>query len=237
MDNKRLKDWDCPSCTAFNFSSRQSCFKCGVSPGTLSLPSPVSLLAGLSDKSKPLPGRAGLSSKILPGDWICNQCELNNFAARVKCISCGASHAGALRPVDRVGDWACPNDNCRFHNFANRRECHRCGTRKPFKNTNSLLMKAGDWICQKVGCGAHNFAKRDACFQCGQLPASSSPEAKTNLSLIGLAAAAESSSALTMGTNADPEPQSPIKSIFMNYGQSFFSRQNPFASYGFNNQA
>jgi hypothetical protein len=118
--------------------------------------------------------KKALSTKILPGDWICNGCQLNNFAARVKCISCGASHAGAVRPIDRAGDWTCPNDSCRFHNFANRRECHKCRARKPIKNVSSL--KAGDWICSKSSCLAHNFAKRDACFQCGTIPTSQKSE-------------------------------------------------------------
>ena len=117
-----------------------------------------------------------LSNKILPGDWICNQCQLNNFAARSKCINCGASHAGALRPIDRIGDWTCPNDTCRFHNFANRRECHRCNTRKPIKNR----IKAGDWICSKPTCFALNFAKRDACFHCGTIPVVLSKDAESD---------------------------------------------------------
>jgi hypothetical protein len=159
--------------------------------------------------------RAGLSTKILPGDWICSQCQLNNFAARVKCIQCGASHAGAIRPVDRVGDWSCPNDNCRFHNFASRKECHRCGTKKlevrKGPSVKHAELKAGDWICQGANCGAHNFAKRDTCFQCGAIA--------------------------DLGKQAiSPVKRTDSKAVFLEYGESFFS-QNPFASYGFGYQA
>lgn len=153
----------------------------------------------ISDMKSLLKSKKSLSNKILPGDWICNRCQLNNFAARVKCINCGASHAGAIRPIDREGDWTCPNDSCRFHNFANRRACHKCGSRKPIKNVSTL--KAGDWICSKSSCLAHNFAKRDACFQCGTIP-------------------------------IVPKISDPGLGIFMDYGKSLFSSQNPFSPYG-----
>jgi hypothetical protein len=130
----------------------------------------------ISDMKSVPKSKKALSTKILPGDWICNTCQLNNFAVRVKCINCGASHAGAVRPIDRAGDWTCPNDSCRFHNFANRKECHKCRARKPIRNNSSL--KAGDWICSKSSCLAHNFAKRDACFQCGTIPPSQTSSVK-----------------------------------------------------------
>ena len=158
---------ECISSTAIPLLSNQKIRKMETNKGI----SDMKLQVSNSKKS--------LSAKILPGDWICNGCQLNNFAARLKCINCGSSHAGAIRPIDRAGDWTCPNDSCRFHNFANRRECHKCGARKPIKNIQTL--KSGDWICSKPSCLAHNFAKRTACFQCGSIPTSNESTKNSNL--------------------------------------------------------
>ena len=261
--SNRNTEWICSSCSYSNYSSRSNCFKCG----TVYISSVPSLLApkshpidmkknaksnlstSLSLQQPNILGskmngtiRAGLSTKILPGDWICNLCQLNNFAARVKCIQCGASHAGALRPVDRAGDWSCPNDNCRFHNFASRKECHRCGTRKLLdkklpcslpsgsfmssttchnSNPKTSSLKAGDWICQRKDCGAHNFAKRDSCFQCGHSPLALD-ETTNRISVFGFS----TTTAVSKETSDSPV------NVYLDYGQSFFS-SNPFSPYGF----
>jgi hypothetical protein len=84
-------------------------------------------------------------------------------------------------------------------------------------------MKAGDWICQKPECKAHNFAKRDTCFQCGQR-SSSLESSSSNQTLIA------------QQQNHQRNKDVPMKDIFLDYGQSFFSG-NPFSSYGFGYQS
>lgn len=209
----------------------------------------------------------GLSNKLLPGDWICPSCHLNNFAARVKCIQCGASHEGALRPVDRVGDWACPNDSCRFHNFANRRECHRCGTRKPLV-MGASPQKQGhqqQQIQQQQFYGKANRRGSGGPKDWGSAPREMASPCKNRSFNLDLEFSGARESAMTLVDEMDlPTPISelapcppslsttspfrkapqhddgeqelPIKSIFRDYGQSFFS-SNPFASYGFRNES
>lgn len=74
----------------------------------------------------------GMSSRILPGDWACPNCNVNNFASRTRCVQCGSPNVriASSRPSGRPGDWTCPNETCAYHNFASRDECYRCGNRK-----------------------------------------------------------------------------------------------------------
>ncbi|KAJ3092942.1 hypothetical protein HK102_000036 [Quaeritorhiza haematococci] len=147
------------------------------------------MVAGAAAYSRP-----GMSSKVLPGDWLCPTCGVNNFASRTRCLQCGTGNPSPpalsphqhlhpegptprTRPTDRPGDWNCPNSACRYHNYASRAECYRCGS----KRANSMdpaasslyyapapaTMKPGDWICSNEACRYHNFAKRDTCAMCG----------------------------------------------------------------------
>jgi hypothetical protein len=268
MDSPRKgQDWTCPSCSIVNFASRTSCFKCGTDcrsrPLGLSAQRSKAPLQSLlshprgqrqsSDQAliQPHPllhsksggggSGAGLSNKLLPGDWICPSCHLNNFAARVKCISCGASHEGALRPVDRVGDWACPNDGCRFHNFANRRECHRCGTRKPKPVQMGAFPRRGhmagpvNWLTSKDLPPPATFQKRDSSFECVE-SADSTATLVDDLMDLPAPISELAPGPIPTEEKTDGQPELPIKTIFRDYGQSFFS-SNPFASYGFRNES
>lgn len=87
-----------------------------------------------SDKGSTVPiqhRRQGLSARILPGDWRCEQCGINNFASRTVCLHCGAaggsgpqspsrdsinsqSSGNARRIAERPGDWNCPDPNCNY---------------------------------------------------------------------------------------------------------------------------
>ncbi len=95
--------------------------------------------------------------KLLPGDWICLACEMNNFASRSHCLQCGMPGAGAPRPADRPGDWSCPNSTCRYHNFASRAHCYKCKTAKipqkqpEFKCTNPCVYMDRYSACLSCG--------------------------------------------------------------------------------------
>ncbi|KAJ8610023.1 hypothetical protein CTAYLR_006624 [Chrysophaeum taylorii] len=80
----------------------------------------------------------------MPGDWICHQCQNNNFARRRECRRCGTPRSdrstvvgerpppqqhGSSRPRGGgssfiPGDWLC--GRCSNHNFQWRTECKRC---------------------------------------------------------------------------------------------------------------
>ncbi|KAJ3126443.1 hypothetical protein HK098_007495 [Nowakowskiella sp. JEL0407] len=147
----RPGDWICPNtkCAFQNFASRFECFKCHG-------PRPTGRGSGDLHEANNYHRNGGVgipssSSRILPGDWTCSQCNVNNFASRTRCVQCGAPdtlstryvgvmagtngsmqrNAARARPTDRPGDWNCGNENCRYHNYASRTECYRCGSRKP----------------------------------------------------------------------------------------------------------
>lgn len=129
----RPGDWICPkpSCKFQNFASRNECMRCGQRR----MGGGQGLSGGMpSGMGRPMMGSVpqggGISTRVLPGDWICSNCNINNFASRTRCLQCGSPNVRISRPADRAGDWNCPNENCRYHNFASRGECYRCGTRK-----------------------------------------------------------------------------------------------------------
>jgi len=66
-----------------------------------------------------------------PGDWICEECNFNNFSYRVQCFKCNN------KPKHRevaAGDWICPK--CEFYNFQSRDLCFKCSTPSP--NTDNM---------------------------------------------------------------------------------------------------
>ena len=109
------------------------------------------------------------SKKLLPGDWICMTCEMNNFASRSHCLQCGAPGADAPRPADRPGDWSCPRSDCRYHNFASRTQCYKCKAPRMTSApaTQEVEPRLGDWHCPQADCRFLNFAKRSRCIKCG----------------------------------------------------------------------
>lgn len=95
-------------------------------PGTAN---PFNEDAVLSDKNLGTPiRRQGLSSRVLPGDWRCEHCDINNFASRTACFQCGAPPSGSTaeaigNPTSgtsrstgerKTNHWMCPNPNCGY---------------------------------------------------------------------------------------------------------------------------
>ncbi|KAK9865777.1 hypothetical protein WJX84_011091 [Apatococcus fuscideae] len=109
-----------------------------------------------------------------PGDWVCPECNANNFARRTSCFKCDASRPAGMpaRFAERrsspdaaaqPGDWACAE--CGFSNFARRKTCFQCNAGRPAGTAPTSGMKPGDWECGD--CGEVNFARRTECFGCG----------------------------------------------------------------------
>lgn len=118
--------WTCAACHTANPSSRRDCEICGVTrPNEMHNAPPTESSA---------PSAASLSTPRV-GDWVCTQCNYNNFAVRANCKSCAAarpveSGAPARAPVLEMkkGDWTC---SCGCHNFAKRLRCFECQSQKP----------------------------------------------------------------------------------------------------------
>ncbi|XP_041006652.1 zinc finger Ran-binding domain-containing protein 2-like isoform X2 [Juglans microcarpa x Juglans regia] len=74
-------DWYC-NCSAHNYASRSSCFKCGADKSDY---------AGMAG-SGIYESDGGVPPGWKPGDWICNRmgCGVHNYANRTECFSCKA---------------------------------------------------------------------------------------------------------------------------------------------------
>ena len=48
----------------------------------------------------PLAGGAGGNTSLMPGDWICEVCENNNFARRRECRRCGTPRSNTSTTID-----------------------------------------------------------------------------------------------------------------------------------------
>ncbi|GJY81542.1 TATA-binding protein-associated factor 2N [Tanacetum coccineum] len=77
----------------------------------------------------------------MPGDWVCESCQRQNFCWRQYCRNCnkpfiGEKGAGTQEPHSpriiyyRPGDWFCDAGVCRAHNYASRYNCFKCGAVK-----------------------------------------------------------------------------------------------------------
>ena len=135
---RRPGDWTCSRCSAHNFSSRSSCFKCkrgkesSANEGTGGVGSP----GGSKASSEAGGGGAAASAGAFrAGDWLCGTCRAHNFSSRDQCFKCDSR---------KTGDETPPQQQQHHHTPDN--------------------FRSGDWICS--GCGSHNFASRVSCFRC-----------------------------------------------------------------------
>jgi len=139
-------DWQCPSCSNHNYSTRVKCNKCGQV-------------------------REGFKEN----DWICKACKNHNYASKMSCNKCGAPREGMMMGAGMMmmgkggavmmpmamgknmkeGDWMC--SACGNHNYSSRTACNKCGAARPG-------FKPGDWICKS--CKNHNYSSRDSCNKC-----------------------------------------------------------------------
>ena len=88
--NRRPGDWDCPSCNAHNFASKQACYHCGeAKPANL----PTESVYGGGYNG----GFQGAANRR-PGDWDCDQCGAHNFASRNACYKCQAPKSNVTVP-------------------------------------------------------------------------------------------------------------------------------------------
>jgi len=87
---KKKGDWNC-SCGELNFATRTNCRKCD-SPKPQNSGGFLNWILGSSNNQ---PIQQNQTKKpvdlttLKPGDWLCDQCQTNNFGTRVVCFSCG----------------------------------------------------------------------------------------------------------------------------------------------------
>ena len=73
-------DWNCHHCNGHNFSSKLACFTCHkMRPG---------FEDALAVNTATSNGDSGEATRVMPGDWVCPMCRLNNFAKRSRCYKC-----------------------------------------------------------------------------------------------------------------------------------------------------
>ncbi|XP_063688312.1 uncharacterized protein LOC134821535 [Bolinopsis microptera] len=123
------------------------------------------------------------SGEILPGDWTCESCEVNNFARRTHCIDC-------QKPKDDIKDGVIESKEEKSVDVVIEKEA---GVKEELEELEELVkteekmedkieekieeavpdaedkvgsreVRDGDWTCSS--CKANNFARRQSCFKC-----------------------------------------------------------------------
>jgi hypothetical protein len=94
MGNRRAGDWNCPDCSAHNFASKTSCFKCNV-PKPENMPEEQAPQGGGGGYGGGAPhggygGGGGFQNQRREGDWDCGACSAHNYASRMACYKCNA---------------------------------------------------------------------------------------------------------------------------------------------------
>jgi len=96
-------------------------------------------------------------------NWVCLQCNNDNFAFRTVCNRCGTAKGASGTSRNTVtGGWICPD--CKNLNFPFRTDCNRCKAAKPVEV--STVDTKQDWTCPT--CANVNFAFRMECNRCQQ---------------------------------------------------------------------
>jgi len=125
-----------------------------------------------------------------PGDWICYQCDTNNFARRDQCFKCQADkpdgdgygdegyrgggggygggyggRRGGYGGGGGGGGYRGGYDDGYGDDYGHRRMRNRSRSPPRFGGRDrGGDIRDGDWECYK--CGTNNFARRDKCFKC-----------------------------------------------------------------------
>ena len=155
-----------------NFKSRTDCRRCAT------------------PRNQPRPTNSPPNTATIPqaprsGDWMCQFCQVNNFASRQACYKC---HRNKPEPVSvnpstitKPGDWIC--SFCSNNNFAARIACYKCNRPKavPMATASAqAVSKPGDWKCSS--CPETNFGSRVVCRNCGSARPSDEKKAEENKS-------------------------------------------------------
>ena len=125
-----------------------------------------------------------MSGRTRPGDWVCYECNENNFARRDNCFGCKAPRGGGGggykssrydRGYDRRGPPSyrsrsrSPPSRYRNGGYNSRRGGGSRGYDDGYGKGGGRGgdWRDGDWEC--YGCGFQNFAKRSECFKCNKV--------------------------------------------------------------------
>lgn len=91
------------------------------------------------------PKELGVSLQVLPGDWACTDCGINNFQKRFKCFKCGCSKAKKARVMES-GMPNCSNEpNAQPFVFP-----VLCEDSQPYVNSNESAERSNDLETQIV---------------------------------------------------------------------------------------
>ena len=159
---RREGDWDCPSCTAVNFSMKVVCFRCGAKPAhRTASPASIPDAVTLDVPSKPGELTPEHVSEVL------NALDLSE---------------DVMPAPDASSPPQAPGDTSPAHGHSvsdDSWQCVRCGSIMPRSTwvrcsdctLPRLGRRPGDWDCSN--CGAVNFPDKSWCFRCKRTPAPS----------------------------------------------------------------
>ena len=135
---------------------------------------------GMPTGVNPMQGGAGGNTSLMPGDWICDVCENNNFARRRECRRCGTPRSTTSTTIDErsQGQWVPRGRQSAGAAPALTPLALPPGAAAP-PGGNLVISAApsgpvaggaaayvpGDWLC--ASCGNHNFQWRTECKRCG----------------------------------------------------------------------
>jgi len=159
---KKKGDWNC-SCGELNFASRNNCRRCdkakaqnsgGFMNWLFNGPNKPPVLQQIKNNVDLTPIKSGILetinntiqpkkpvdlTSIKPGDWLCDQCQTNNFGTRVVCFNCGKNKDKQIETEEKEDELcgvclSSPTDTCitvcghLFCNFCalNCNKCPKC---------------------------------------------------------------------------------------------------------------
>ena len=174
---------------------------------------------GMPTGVNPMQGGAGGNTSLMPGDWICDVCENNNFARRRECRRCGTPRSTTSTTIDErsQGQWVPRGRQSAGAAPALTPLALPPGAAAP-PGGNLVISAApsgpvaggaaayvpGDWLC--ASCGNHNFQWRTECKRCN---APRTADAQTIGKDSTISAPAPAPSAPTFVPAAAPAPAAP----------------------------
>lgn len=102
------------------------------------------------------------SGEILPGDWLCGTCDVNNFARRTHCIDCQEPKESViLEGKEKSFDEVVLTEKI---DGEEEEMIEKTEELQIDNKVGSLDIRDGDWTCSS--CKANNFARRQVCYKC-----------------------------------------------------------------------
>lgn len=158
-------DWVCNQCQNVNWPKRSKCNKCSLDKSVATNP---------SQTFNPQAGNQQPQSSDPSSNWVCSECQNENWPKRSKCNRCGAEKSKcAMNPAQalevlsaqvQVGDpnanWIC--SGCQNVNWPKRIKCNKCGMDKGPEA--AQVAKNENWAC--THCNHFNYSFATECGSC-----------------------------------------------------------------------